>query len=113
MENVNAFAALPDDAYAGAADVLRALSHPVRLRIVAGLLDGTCCVGPMTSCLDLPQPLVSRHLAVLRDAGIVDAKAVGRERYYTVVHPLAAPLIALVLGEDPQAAKPRTVRPAS
>jgi len=97
MKNVNAFAALPEDAYADAADIMRALSHPVRLRIVAGLLDGSCCVGPMTSCLELPQPLVSRHLAVLREAGIVEAEAVGRERYYAVRHPLVAPLVALLL----------------
>ena len=54
-----------------ASDLLAALAHPIRLRIAAGLLDGGCCVGPMTECLQLPQPLVSRHLGILRDAGVV------------------------------------------
>lgn len=98
MRFVNPLATLPDDAYARGADLARALAHPVRLHIVAGLLDGTCSVGPMTECLGLPQPLVSRHLAILRDAGVVAATADGRERHYEVVHPDAPALAALLLG---------------
>jgi len=50
----------------------------------------------MTECLDLPQPLVSRHLAVLREADLVESAVEGRQRVYRVVHPLAAPLVALL-----------------
>lgn len=49
----------------------------------------------MTECLDLPQAFVSRQLAVLREAGVVERAVVGRPRVYRVVHPLAAPLVAL------------------
>ena len=69
------------------AELFAALAHPVRLRIVAGLLSGDCCVGTMANCLDLPQPLVSRHLAVLRDAGLVTFEVEGRRREYRVVDP--------------------------
>jgi len=75
------------------AGLLAALSHPVRLRIVEGLLSGECSVGNMVHCLNLPQPLVSRHLAVLRDAGVVRAERQGRVRSYRVVHPGAHAII--------------------
>ena len=82
-----------------ASELLAALAHPIRLRIVAGLLDGGCCVGPMTECLQLPQPLVSRHLGILRDAGVVTVQPEGRNRRYEVVHPKAAALVAALLGD--------------
>lgn len=92
---------VPDLPYDELAPVLAALGHPVRLQIVAGLLAGSCCVGPMVDCLGLPQPLVSRHLGVLREAGVVEATAVGRERRYAVVHPLAAAVVAAMTGGRP------------
>jgi DNA-binding transcriptional ArsR family regulator len=75
------------------AELCLALAHPVRLRMVGGLLAGECCVGPMTQCLGLPQPVVSRHLGVLRRTGVVRSRARGRERVYEVIHPAARPLI--------------------
>lgn len=87
-----------DDLEAPAA-LLGALAHPIRLRIVAGLLDGACCVGPMTECLQIPQPLVSRHLAILREAGVVRVQAEGRQRRYEVAHPKAAAVVMALLGE--------------
>ncbi len=80
-----------------AAAVLQALAHPVRLRILEGLLSGECCVGNMVQCLDLPQPLVSRHLAILRDAGILESTADGRQRHYRVVSPVVSAVLASVL----------------
>lgn len=73
--------------------LLAALGHPIRLRIVRGLVRGECCVTSMVDCLDLPQPLVSRHLAVLRDAGIVSVEQEGRKRRYRVIHPCAAAVV--------------------
>lgn len=77
-----------------AARVLEALGHPVRLRIVCGLLDARCCVGNMVECLGLPQAYISRHLAVLRQAGVVTAASEGRQRVYRVAHPAVAPVVA-------------------
>lgn len=78
------------------ASLFEALAHPVRLRIVCGLLGGGCCVGSMVDCLGLPQAYVSRHLAILREAGVVRATADGRSRTYEVVHPLVPSLVALL-----------------
>ena len=69
-----------------AADLLAALAHPIRLQIVDGLLAGQSDVGAMVQCLGHPQPIVSRHLSVLRAAGIVLAVRDGRHRNYRVVN---------------------------
>ncbi|MCB9665301.1 MAG: winged helix-turn-helix transcriptional regulator [Alphaproteobacteria bacterium] len=95
MEYVN-----PSDDLVPAAEVLRALGHPVRLRIAAGLLDRGCCVGPMTACLGIPQPLVSRHLAVLREAGVVAVERQGRLRRYRVAHPAVRAIVTAALGTE-------------
>jgi ArsR family transcriptional regulator len=52
-------------------DLLTALSEPTRLRIVNCLAAAPLFVSDLQSLLDIPQPTVSRHLKVLRDAGLV------------------------------------------
>lgn len=96
------FTELDEQQLVDAAQLFEALAHPVRLRIVAGLLRGECCVGPMAECLGLPQPFVSRHLAILRDAGVLACENNGRQRVYRVVHPAAPALIALFLTQPPK-----------
>lgn len=91
-----AFERLEPDHLAELAGVFGALAHPVRLRIVLGLAAGDCCVGSMVDCLDLPQALVSRHLAILRDAGIVSCEVEGRKRRYHIVHPAVPALVNLI-----------------
>jgi DNA-binding transcriptional ArsR family regulator len=95
MRSDNPAVTLPDGPWDDAAVLLAALAHPVRLRIVAGLLEGSCCVGDMVHCLDLPQPVVSKHLAVLREAGVLQSTAEGKLRRYHVTHPLAAQVVAV------------------
>ncbi len=61
-------------------DALRALSDPLRWQIVELLADEQLCVCHLTEELGVAQPLVSHHLRVLRDAGLVDSE---RFRYWT------------------------------
>jgi ArsR family transcriptional regulator len=61
-------------------EVLKALADPRRWRIVELLSCEELCVCHLAESLDLPQPLVSHHLKVLRDAGLVDSE---RYRYWT------------------------------
>ena len=59
-----------------AAELLKALGHPVRLCIVKKLLEGGCCnVASMERCVDVTQSSVSQHLARLRAAGRFRRKA--------------------------------------
>ena len=64
-------------------DILKALGHPVRLRIVAGLSGGTeCNVNTMVDKLGIPQSTVSQHLGVLKSRGIVTSRKKGVETCY-------------------------------
>jgi DNA-binding transcriptional ArsR family regulator len=67
--------------------VFHALSDPIRLEIVAYLRDGEKCVCEIVPHLNLIQPLVSRHLKILKDAGIVRCRKDGTKRMYSVVDP--------------------------
>lgn len=66
------------------APLFKALCNSTRAQIVEFLLSGERCVCEMTGPLDVSQPLVSHHLALLRDAGIVNARDEGARTYYSV-----------------------------
>ena len=64
------------------AKVLKALADETRLRIVALLAHGELCVCHFEGALGVPQPTVSRNLAVLRHAGLVHTRRDGSWIYY-------------------------------
>jgi ArsR family transcriptional regulator len=66
-------------------DILKALGHPVRLRLVAMLKGGELCVCQMTAVLGLAASTVSAHLTDLKRAGLVQDRKDGR----WVLHRLA------------------------
>lgn len=70
--------------YDGAAELLKALAHPMRLRLVHELESAPHCVHELVEAIDAPQPLVSQHLRVLRDAGLVTATRQAREVHYAL-----------------------------
>jgi ArsR family transcriptional regulator, arsenate/arsenite/antimonite-responsive transcriptional repressor len=62
---------------------LRALGHPVRLRILAALADNNACqCGDIVRGLPLAQSTVSEHLRILREAGLVRGETEGRRACY-------------------------------
>lgn len=62
--------------------VLKALAEPNRWRIVELLSCEELCVCHLAEDLDLAQPLVSHHLRVLRDAGLVESEKHRQWTYY-------------------------------
>jgi ArsR family transcriptional regulator len=64
--------------------LFRALGDETRLRIVALLSHGELCVCHLESALDLNQSTASRHLGILRSAGIVDSRREGTWVYYSI-----------------------------
>lgn len=72
--------------YEKAAEILKAMAHPVRLCIVKGLMDQKCNVSHMQECLGLPQSTVSQHLGILRSKGIIKGERSGLEITYSVVN---------------------------
>jgi len=65
--------------------VFHALSDPIRLEILSYLRDGEKCVCEIVPHLSLIQPLVSRHLKTLKDAGIIKCRKDGTKRMYSIV----------------------------
>jgi DNA-binding transcriptional ArsR family regulator len=64
--------------------VIRALADPHRRLIIETLSAGEATAGELGARVPIAQPGVSRHLAVLRDAGIVDVRSEGRRRLYAL-----------------------------
>ncbi|MGC8759650.1 MAG: metalloregulator ArsR/SmtB family transcription factor [Bryobacteraceae bacterium] len=64
--------------------ILKAIAEPNRLRILNLLLEAPLCVCEMESLLDLPQPLLSRHLAYLRSAGLAMDRRIGTRVQYAI-----------------------------
>jgi ArsR family transcriptional regulator len=76
------------------AEILKALSHPVRLCIARGLLQkGSCNVNHMRECLEMPQSTVSQHLQKLRAAGIIEGERHGVEINYKVTNDTAIKIL--------------------
>lgn len=67
------------------AQTFKALADETRLRILALLLEGELCVCDLMAILDLPQSTVSRHLAYLRNAGLVEDRRQGVWMFYRLV----------------------------
>lgn len=64
--------------------LLRAFSDPTRLRILHLLQRGEVCVGDLVKILRISQPRVSRHLAALRQAGLVEVRKSGLWCHYSL-----------------------------
>ena len=67
-----------------AADVLRLMADPTRLRLLAALSDAPRDVSELTELTGVPRPAVSQHLGKLRLGGLVESHADGRRRIYAV-----------------------------
>jgi DNA-binding transcriptional ArsR family regulator len=63
---------------------IQVLAEPRRLQIVDLLRDGERPVGELVACLGLSQPAVSKHLRILRDAGLVEARPDAQRRLYRI-----------------------------
>ena len=82
------------------ASLLKALAHPLRLRLVRGLLRCGCRnVGCMVEQTGQSQSCISQHLAKLKAAGIVRAVRNGNEIYYEVSDSRAAAVVAALLDD--------------
>jgi DNA-binding transcriptional ArsR family regulator len=78
-------AAVMDELTILQAEVLKTLASPRRLEILHRLAAGPLGVGHLADELQMSQPNVSQHLAVLRTAGLVEADREGREVRYRLV----------------------------
>ena len=69
------------------ANVLKALGHPTRLWMAEQLANGEKCVCELAENIDADFSTISKHLAILRQAGVVDVDKRGKQVYYRLKVP--------------------------
>jgi len=75
------------EALGQAAECLRTLAHPHRLRMVQMLLQGDYTVGELAEACDLPSPMASEHLRLMQRCGFLTSERDGRKVFYRVAEP--------------------------
>ena len=84
---------------------LRALGEPTRLRVVRELTTGNHRVCELLECLDIPGPLLSHHLGVLREVGLVTSQRTGRWVHYSLDNEALAATLEAVVPEMSEATR--------
>ena len=72
---------------ARAAETLKAVSHPARLRIIEILEEGERSVTEIQDCLGITQSLTSQHLSNMRVRGVLKTRKNGNMVYYSIANP--------------------------
>jgi len=76
---------------------LKVLGHPVRLKLLCMIArQEDPCVSELWVCLNQPQPVVSQHLAVLKEKEIVQSEVKGNKRIYSIVDPFVRDLVETI-----------------
>jgi DNA-binding transcriptional ArsR family regulator len=81
------------------ARLFKALSDPVRLDIIEFLRNGEKCVCEIIPYVKIIQPVVSRHLKILKGCGIVTYRKEGNKRFYSITNPQIFKIIDSVTPE--------------
>lgn len=77
--------------------VLKALASPIRIAILQFLHNGPSCVTLPSMKLGISQPNLSKHLQILREAGLINCRARGTQHCYFICRPtLMGPLFGLL-----------------
>lgn len=79
-----------------AAECLRTLAHPHRLRMVQMLLAGRYTVGELADACEIPSPMASEHLRLMQRCGFLNCQKEGRRAYYSVAEPHLANIMQCV-----------------
>ena len=79
-----------------AAECLRTLGHPHRLRMVQMLLHGDYTVGELAEACGLPSPMASEHLRLMQRCGFLSSEKEGRKVYYRVAEPHLKDILACI-----------------
>jgi DNA-binding transcriptional ArsR family regulator len=99
-----------DEVISDYAQKLKAVGHPIRLKLLC-LIDeeDDPCVTDLWRCLQQPQPVISQHLAILKENGIVSAEVQKTRRVYTIIDPFIKEIVARVRAEEAKLLKSRGV----
>lgn len=89
---------LPYDALEQAAECLKTIAHPVRLRMIQLLLTGEHTVGELAELCEVRDHIASEHLSRMGDRGLLSKTREGRKVYYRVAEPHLAQVMYCVQG---------------
>ena len=64
--------------------VLKAVAHPIRLNIIEMLEHEDLCVGDIVAALAQPQAIISQHLVLMKDKGVLESKRDGKKVIYGI-----------------------------
>ena len=78
------------------AELLRAIGHPARIKILEELMKGVKCVSDIEGFLGISQPNVSQHLSLLRRYGAIDYYMDGRLKCYFLRDPVIPDIIKIL-----------------
>ena len=80
-----------------AAEMLKAIAHPIRISIV-GMLDAgkKLCVTEIYEALTIEQAVASHHLSILKNKGVLNAEREGKHCYYSLKHERLSQIIECV-----------------
>ncbi|MFP4418712.1 MAG: ArsR/SmtB family transcription factor [Chitinivibrionales bacterium] len=70
--------------YAAQAQIMKALAHPTRVFIAHQLAEGERCVCELTDMVGADTSTISKHLSIMKNAGIVDFEKRGTSMYYSL-----------------------------
>ena len=84
------------DALEEAAECLKTLAHPHRLRIVQMLLQGRYTVGELAEACGIPSNMASEHLRLMQRCGFLTSEKDGRKAYYQIAEPHLASIMACI-----------------
>jgi DNA-binding transcriptional ArsR family regulator len=79
-----------------AAECLKTLAHPHRLRMVQMLLQGRYTVGELAEACAIPSHMASEHLRLMQRCGLLTSEKDGRKAYYGIAEPHLANILACV-----------------
>lgn len=86
----------PLDALKQAAECLKTLAHPHRLRMVQMLLRGRFTVGELAEACGIPSHMASEHLRLMQRCGFMTSEKDGRKAYYQIAEPHLANIMACI-----------------
>jgi DNA-binding transcriptional ArsR family regulator len=87
MKKAMQLACVSDEGLEHAAECLRTLAHPHRLRFLELLLEGDYTVGELAEACSISSPLASDHLGKMKDRGLLKCERRGRNIFYRVADP--------------------------
>ena len=79
-----------------AAECLKILAHPHRLRIVQMLLQGRYTVGELAESCEIPSHMASEHLRLMQRCGLLTSEKEGRKAFYEIAEPHLANILQCI-----------------